>query len=142
MNGKLYTVGNNTISEGFIIEIEPESGAIREIVRGRAQTFGGSGALDISGLATDGKGLFTSHRGELLYLTLDGKITSIAGNGTTFEFRKPYDPLRPQKATAVQLVGSRRTMTAGSNVFLAYRDNAVYYSASFTTPYVERIACK
>jgi hypothetical protein len=33
-------------------------------------------------------------------------------------------------------------MTAGSNVFLAYRDNAVYYSASFKTPYVERIACR
>ena len=142
LNGKLYTVGNNTVSEGFIIEIDPDSGALHEIVRGRAEKFGGSGALDISGLATDGKGLFTSHRGELLYVTLDGKIKSIAGDGTTFEFRKPYDPLRPQKADAVQLVGSRRTMTAGSNVFLAYRDNAVYYSASFKTPYVERIACK
>jgi len=142
LNGKLYTVANNTVSEGFIIEIDPESGALREIVRGSPQTFGSSGAIDISGLATDGKGLFTSHRGELLYVTLDGKIKSIAGDGTTFEFRKPYDPLRPQKANAVQLVGSRRTMTAGSNVFLAYRDNAVYYSASYTTPYIERIACK
>ena len=142
LNGKLYTVANNTVSEGFIIEIDPESGALREIVRGSPQTFGSSGAIDISGLATDGKGLFTSHRGELLYVTLDGKIKSIAGDGTTFEFRKPYDPLRPQKATAVQLVGSRRTMTAGSNVFLAYHDNAVYYSASYTTPYIERIACK
>jgi len=27
-------------------------------------------------------------------------------------------------------------------VFLAYRDNAVYYSASYTTPYIERIECK
>lgn len=77
-----------------------------------------------------------------MYVTLDGNIKSIAGDGTTFEFRKLYDPLRPQKANAVQLVSSRRTMTAGSNVFLAYRDNAVYYSASFTTPYVERIACQ
>jgi len=107
-----------------------------------ARRLGASGAIDISGLTTDGKGLFTSHRGELLYVTLDGKIKSIAGDGTTFEFRKPYDPLRQQKAHAVQLVGSRRTMTAGSNVFLAYRDNAVYYSASFNTPYDERIACK
>jgi len=142
LNGKLYTVANNTVSEGFIIEIDPDSGTLREIVRGRPATFGSSGAIDISGLTTDGKGLFTSHRGELLYVTLDGKIKSIAGDGTTFEFRKPYDPLRQQKAHAVQLVGSRRTMTAGSNVFLAYRDNAVYYSAAFTTPYVERVACK
>ena len=110
LNGKLYTVGNNTVSEGFIIEIEPGTGAIHEIVRGRAQTFGGSGALDISGLATDGKGLFTSHKGKLLYVTIDGKIKSIAGDGTTFEFRRPYDPTRPQKADSVQLVASRRTM--------------------------------
>jgi len=142
LNGKLYTVGNNTVSEGFIIEIEPGTGAIHEIVRGGPQTFGGSGALDISGLATDGKGLFTSHKGKLLYVTIDGKIMSIAGDGTTFEFRRPYDPTRPQKADSVQLVASRRTMIAGSNVFLAYKDNAVYYSASAPTSYIERIACK
>ena len=142
LNGKLYTVGNNSMSEGFIIEIEPGTGAIHDIVRGRAETFEGSGALDISGLATDGKGLITSHRGKLLYVTIDGKIKSIAGDGTTFEFRRPYDPTRPQKADSVQLVASRRTMIAGSNVFLAYKDNAVYYSASAPTSYIERIACK
>jgi hypothetical protein len=142
LNGKLYTVGNNSQSEGFIIEIDPSTGALREVVRGRAQTFGGSGALNISGLTTDGNGLFTSHRGELLYVTLDGKVKRIAGDGTTLEFRKPYDPKRPQKADSVQLVASRRTMIAGSNVFLAYRANAVYYSAAVTTPYVERVACK
>lgn len=113
------------MSEGFIIEIEHGTGAVRDVVRGRAQTFGGSGALDISGLATDGKGLFTSHRGELLYVTLEGKVKSIVGNGTTFEFRKPYDPTRPQKADSVQLVASRRTMIAGSNVFLAHRERCI-----------------
>lgn len=143
LNGKLYTVGNS-MSEGFILEIEPATGAIKDIVRGRSQTFGGRGgsALDISGLATDGKGLFTSNRGQLLYVTIDGKITSIAGDGTSFEFRRPYDPTRPQRADSVQLITSRRTGTAGSNVFLAYQDNAVYYSASAPTAYVERIACK
>ena len=130
------------MSEGFIIEIEPGNGAIHDIVRGRAETFEGSGALDISGLATDGKGLITSHRGKLLYVTIDGKIKSIAGDGTTFEFRRPYDPTCRKVADSVQLVASRRTMIAGSNVFLAYKDNAVDYSASAPTSYIERIACK
>ena len=142
LNGKLYTVANNTISEGFIIEIDPATGAIREIIRGRAEAFGSSGSINISGLATDGNGLFTSHSGQLLFVTLDGKVKRIAGDGTYFEFRQPYEPTRPQRATSVQLVASRRVMTAGSNVFLAYRDNAVFYSAEGTTPYIERIACK
>ena len=143
LKDRLYTVGNS-MSEGFIIEIEPETGAMKDIVRGRSPTFGGQAgkSLDISGLATDGKGLFTSNRGQLLYVTIEGKITSIAGDGTTFEFRRPYDPTRPQKADSVQLVASRRTATAGSNVFLAYKDNAVYYSATAPTSYIERIACK
>jgi len=142
LNGKLYAVANNSVSEGFIIEIDPASGAIHEIIRGHPQAFGSSGSINISGLATDGKGLFTSHSGQLLYVTLDGKVQSIAGNGTYFEFRRPYEPTRPQKADSVQLVASRRVMTAGSNVFLAYRDYAVYYSAAATTSYIERINCK
>jgi len=142
LNGKLYAVANNSVSEGFIIEIDPVSGAIHEIIRGHPQAFGSSGSINISGLATDGKGLFTSHSGQLLYVTLDGKVQSIAGNGTYFEFRRPYEPTRPQKADSVQLVASPRVMTAGSNVFLAYRDYAVYYSAAATTSYIERINCK
>jgi hypothetical protein len=42
----------------------------------------------------------------------------------------------------VQLVTARRVQTAGSNVFLAYKDGAVYFCAANTTPYVERLLCK
>jgi hypothetical protein len=141
LNGKLYVVGNNT-SEGFILEIEPATGAIHDIVRGRAEAFKSSGSINISGLATDGTGLFTSESGQLLYVTLDGKVKNIAGNGTYFDFRSPYEPTRPQKADSVQLVATRRLMTAGANVFLAYKDNAVYYSAAGDTAYIERLTCK
>lgn len=142
LKGKLYTLANNTQSEGFILEIDPVSGAIREVVRGRAEAFEGSGAINVSGLTTDGTGLFTSQSGQLLYVTLAGKVTSLAGTGDYFEFRPSYAPTKPQKADTVQLVTARRIQTAGSNVFLGYKDGAVYFCAASSTPYVERLICK
>jgi hypothetical protein len=142
LNDKLYTLANNTISEGFILEIEPTTGTIREVVRGRSSTFESRGSINVSGLATDGKGLFTTQSGQLLYVTLDGKIKSLAGTGEYFDYRGAYDPLKPQKADEVQLITTRRTMTAGSNVFLAYKDNAIYMSAQNKTPYIERLSAQ
>lgn len=139
LKGKLYTIGNNTKSEGFIIEIDPATGAQREIVKGRADAFEGDGAINVSGLTTDGQGLFTTQSGQLLYVTLNGKVTSVAGSGDYFDFRQPYDPTKPQTPAKVQLVTMRRLQTAGSNVFLAYKDKAVYFCAANTTPYIERL---
>jgi hypothetical protein len=96
----------------------------------------------VSGLATDGTGLFSSQSGKLLYVTLDGKVKSIAGDGTYFELESGYDPSKPHKASELQLWSTRRTSTAGANVFLAYKDGNVYYSAAGDTAYVERISCR
>lgn len=140
LNNKLYAIANNTKSEGFIVEVDPATGALREVIRGRSTAFESNGSINVSGLATDGKGLFTTQSGQLLYITLDGKVTSIAGTGDYFDFRGGYDPTKTQKPDEVQLVTMRRNMTAGSNVFLAYKDNAVYMSATNTTPYVEKLS--
>ena len=142
LNGKLYALANNSKSEGFIVEIMPDTGAIREVIRGRSDAFESDGAINVSGLATDGKGLFTTQSGQLLYVTLDGKVTSLAGTGEYFDFRGAYDPTKAQKPDKFQLVTMRRLATAGSNVFLGYHDNAVYISAINTTSYVERLLCK
>ncbi len=139
---KLYAIANNTSSEGFLIEIDPGSGVIRDIVRGHSDVWQGSGSINLSGLATDGSGLFTTQSGQLLYVTLDGNVKSIAGNGTYFELQPGYDMTKLHKASELQLWSTRRTQTAGANVFLAYRDGYVYYSAAGDTAYVERIACK
>jgi hypothetical protein len=142
LGNKLFTIANNTVSEGFILEIDAKTGAVREVVRGPANVWDSSGAINVSGLATDGKGLFTSQSGKLLYVTLDGKVRSIAGSGTYFELGAGYVPATPHRASDLELRASRRIQTAGANVFLAYQDGAVYYSASGQTSYVERIACK
>jgi hypothetical protein len=142
LDGRLYTIANNAASEGFLLEIDPGSGSMREVVRGRADVWQGSGSINVSGLATDGTGLFTTQSGQLLYVTLDGTVESIAGSGTYFELEPGYDPKAQHPASELQLWSSRRTQTAGANVFLAYNNGHVYYSAAGDTPYVERIACK
>lgn len=142
LNDRLYTIGNNASSEGFLLEIDPVSGSIRDVVRGRSDVWQGSGSINVSGLATDGTGLFTTQSGQLLYATLDGNVVNIAGNGTYFELEPGYDPTQQYKASELQLWSTRRTQTAGANVFLTYRDGDVYYSAAGVTPYVVRIRCK
>jgi hypothetical protein len=142
LKDRLYAIANNSSSEGFLIEIDPASGSVRDVVRGHSDVWQGSGSINVSGLATDGTGLFTTQSGQLLYVTLDGNVKSIAGNGTYFELEPGYDPTKQHKASELQLWSTRRTQTAGANVFLSYRNGYVYYSAAGETPYVERIACK
>lgn len=142
LNGKLYTIGNNSSSEGMLLEIDPASGETREVLRGRSDTWLSDGSINVSGLATDGTGLITSQSGRVLYVTLDGEIENIAGDGTYFDYRSGYDPHQPHQAADLQLWSTNRWFTAGANVFLAWRDGHIYYSASGRTPYVERIACK
>ena len=140
--GKLYAVGQNSVSEGFILMIDPASGEIEDLQRGRPELWLGDGAINISGLATDGKGLFTTQSGRLIYVPLSGDVESIAGSGIDFDYEGDYDPHKPHPADELQLVATRRTQTAGANVFLAHHDDAVYFSATGPTPYVMRIDCK
>lgn len=142
LRNKLYVIANNTLSEGFLLEIDPLSGSVRDVVRGRSDVWQGSGAINVSGLATDGMGLFTSQSGQLLYVTIDGKVESIAGSGTYLEFGPDYDPTIKHQAKELQLWSARRVQTAGANVFLGYRRGNVYYSAAGLTSYIERIACE
>jgi hypothetical protein len=143
LDGKLYTIANDSSSDGFLLEIDPDSGSMRDVVRGRSyDVWQSQGSINVSGLATDGTGFFTTQSGLLLYVTLDGNVTSIAGSGTYFELEPGYDPWVEHPAAELQLWSTRRTSTAGANVFLAYRDGYVYHSAAGLTPYVERIACQ
>lgn len=139
---KLYAIGNDSASEGFLLQIDPATREITEIVSGRSDRWLSRGAINVSGLASDGTGLFTTQSGQLLYVTLDGEIESIAGNGTYFSLTPDYDPHKAQNAADLQLWSTRRTMIAGANVFLAYRDGYVYFSAQGDTPYILRIACE
>ncbi|MFT3808691.1 MAG: hypothetical protein QM698_02110 [Micropepsaceae bacterium] len=142
MDGKLYAIGNNDMSDGILVEIDLATAEATEIVNGRSDRWLSDGSINVSGLATDGEGLFTVQSGQLLYVTKDGDIESIAGNGTYFEPTADYDPRKPTKASDLEMWSRRRTQTAGANVFLAYRDGEVYFSAQGDTPYILKITCK
>jgi len=140
-DGKLYAIGNNSSSDGLLVEVDPATAEVREIVKGRSDRWLSDGSINVSGLATDGEGFFTTQSGQLLYVTLDGEIASIAGNGTYFSLSGDYDPTVPHPAGDLQLWAQRRNQTAGASVFLAYRDGQVFFSAAGNTAYVLKIAC-
>lgn len=116
--------------------------AAREVVRGRTDTWHSSGSINLSGLATDGAGLFTTQSGLLLYVSFDGKVSPIAGDGSYIELHSNYDPGKPHPAGELQLWSTQRIPTAGSNVFMAYKDGGIYLGAKGVSSYVERISCK
>ena len=143
LNGKIYYLGHAT--DLFFNEVDPATGATREILKGRADQFGGlsSDALALSGLATDGTGFYTMFRGAIYYLTTDGKPKQVAAKGgTPFSFPGSYDPKAPHKAADLVLIGLQRHNIAGSNNFLAYRDGSLYVSSKVGTSYVTKIDCK
>lgn len=142
LKGRLYAIGDNTASEGFIVEIDAASGSMREVLRGRAETWHGSGSINLSGLTTEGTGLLTTQSGLLLYVSLEGRVSPIAGDGSYIELHSNYDPKILHPAGELQLWATQRIQTAGSNVFLAYKDGGIYVSAKGVSPYVERVLCK
>ena len=144
LNGKLYTIGNNSVSEGLLLEIDPATGAIREVVRGRSNVWGGEDgrAISISGLATDGTGLFATNAGRLLYITPSGEVSHIAGSGVYFDYSGGYKPEETHNAMDLQLVSRAQNQTAGAGAFLAYTAGNVYHIARNQTTYVLKIGCK
>lgn len=139
--GMLYAIANNASSEGFLIEVDPVRAQVSDIVRGTSERWLGRGSINLSGLASAGEGLITTQSGQVLYVTPDGEIEAIAGNGTYFELVGDYDPRATHPASDLQLWSSRRILTAGANVFLAYHEGQLYFSASGITPYVLAIDC-
>ncbi len=142
VQGKVYALANNSRSEAFILEVDPATGTTREVIKGRADVFEGSGSINPSGLTTDGKGLIMWHSGVLLYVTVDGTVTRLAGTGDYFGFKGAYDPLIPHKASELQLVASRRHATAGTSTFLAWQPGAVFVGNSVKNAYVEKVLCE
>jgi hypothetical protein len=55
---------------------------------------------------------------------------------------RAYEPTRPQSAKFGSACCQTRGLTAGSSVFLAHKDNAVYYGAEAMNVYIERLTCK
>lgn len=144
LQGKLYLLASDTMSNGLLLEISVD-GKIVELVKGRTDKWGGASgsSIAISGITTDGKGLIVMNAGVVNYVTVDGKVTQVAGTGHYFGgYKGNYDPTKPHKASELQLITMRRDLTAGTSVFLAYSDGALYVSALASNAHVLKIACQ
>jgi hypothetical protein len=121
------------------------------VIEGKTDAFpplaSGRGAT-LHGITTDGKGLIISGLGCVWYLTVAGKLSHIAGDGTSFiDFPKAgYDPKASHPAAKLQLPGTRAAagpdQEVGSFEFITYYKGAIYTRGSKGPGYfVEKISC-
>lgn len=147
---KLYGIGDDS-SKATVIEVDTNSGAVRVVYEGKSDAFPplapGRGAT-IHGITTDGKGLIISGLGCIWYLTTAGKLSHLAGDGTSFiDFpKRGYDPKAAQPAAKLQLPGTRAAagpdQEVGSFEFITYNKGAIYTRGSKGPGYfVTKISC-
>jgi hypothetical protein len=151
IGSKLYGIGDDS-SKATVIEVDTASGAVRTVYEGTTDAFpplGSGRGATLHGITTDGKGLIISGLGCVWYLTTAGKLTHIAGDGSSFiDFPKTgYDPKAPHKALELQLPGARAASSpnqeVGSYEFITYHQGAIYTRGSRGVNYfVEKIACQ
>jgi hypothetical protein len=148
---KLYGVGDDS-SKASIVEVDTGTGAARLVVEGKGDVFK---PLDpyksatLHGITTDGKNLIVSGLGYIWHVTPAGKVTHIAGDGTSYiDFPKSgYDPKGAQPAMKMQLPGARAAASPdqeiGSFEFITWNKGAIYTRGSkATAAWVNRIACQ
>ncbi len=150
IGAKLYAIGDDS-SKASVVEIDTATGATRVLLEGRTDAFPplapGRGAT-IHGITTDGTGLILSGLGGIWYLTTAGKLTHIAGDGTSnMDFPKSgYDAKASQPAMKVELPGGRAAagpdQEVGSFEFITYNKGAIYARGAKGPAYfLEKISC-
>ena len=150
IGSKLYGIGDDS-SKATVVEIDTATGAVRVVIEGKGDAFPPMPSFrgaTLHGITTDGKGLIIAGLGFVWYLTTAGKLTHIAGDGTSsMDFPKgSYDPKAPQPALKLQLPGTRAApgpnQEVGSFEFITYSKGAIYTRGAKGPGYfVEKIAC-
>lgn len=150
IGSKLYGIGDDS-SKAAVVEIDTATGATRVVITGRSDAFPplapGKGAT-LHGITTDGTALYISGLGYVWHLTTAGKLTHVAGDGTSYlDFPKAgYDPKAQQPALKVALPGARAAagpdQEVGSFEFITWNKGALYTRGAKGPAYfVEKISC-
>jgi len=150
IGSKLYAIGGDG-SRTTVIEVDTTSGALRTLIEGKSDAFPplapGRGAT-LHGITTDEKGLIISGHGSMWYLTIAGKLSHLAGDGTPYiDFpRAGYDPKAPHPAAKLQLPGTTASADPGEVIgsfeFITYHNGAIYTRGGKGLGYfVEKILC-
>jgi hypothetical protein len=146
LNGKLYVWGLST-TDVFLTSVDPATKATHDLLRGRADLFGGdsSDSHTIGGITTDGTGLIVFFNGQLFYVTTDGKVQPpLAGvYNTGLDFSSGYDPKASHTAATLEVPSAPGlTGTAGAEGWLAIDANHNLYVVSANLDnYVVKVSC-
>ncbi len=150
LGGNLYAAADDGANRSYVIQIDTTSGKVTTVLAGNADTFPPvvSGRNPgVSGITNDGKNLIVAGAGYVWYLTLDGKLTLVAGTGLNIDnFPSGYDPKASHPALSLALpatIGPSDENGTGAINHISYANGAVYYRghASGTAAFVEKIAC-
>ena len=152
IGGTIYAAAQDDTNNSYVIAIDIQNPAVKTILGGGSDKFPPvSSGTDpaIHGITTDGKNLIIAGDGYVWYLTLDGKLTQIAGgteNSINF-FSAGYDPKAAHPALQLELptaIGSADENGTGSFNHIVYSNGAVYYRgfADGSSAFVEKIACQ
>jgi hypothetical protein len=99
MDGKLYVTGGSVASEDFVLAVDPETGTLDELFRGRGlfEELDSSQMATMFALAHDGTDLFVaSQKGYVFRLSTAGDpLGVIAGMGTIVDFPADLDLTAP-----------------------------------------------
>ena len=146
LDGKLYVWGKAS-NDLFLTAVDPATGMKTDLIRGRADKFGGSSSDSqiLGGIVTDGTALIVFFNGQFFRISKTGVVSApLAGTyrpGTNY--MGTYDPKVSHTAAQLQIADSvAAAAVAGAYSFLAI-DSAhdLYFSGYKTNNYVINIAC-
>lgn len=147
LGGQLYIYGLSGDSDVFITGVDLATKERHDVVRGRADKFGGgsSDSSILGGIVTDGTGLIVFYNGQLFYVTTAGAVSApIAGvYAPGLDFSSGYDPAASHPAAEVEIPGQGSTGTAGAEGWLAIdADKNLYVTGMLGgSSFVEKLAC-
>jgi hypothetical protein len=143
LDDKLYTV-TATISNGVVEEVDPATKKVRVVKDGGGAAFppmDQSRSPALSAIASDGNALLVFGRGYIWRMTPDGKLGLLAGSGWELDFPKGYNPTGVYPTNKLNLYYKFNMGLSGSNTYMTWNNNAIYWRGRFSGPYVIKIDC-
>jgi hypothetical protein len=146
LNNTLYVFGKAS-NDLFLTAVPTAGGASTDILRGRADIFGGSSSDSqiLGGIVSDGQDLILFFNGQLFVVSATGTVSEpIAGTYRPGPEGTPgYDPFAAHSAAELQIPDNTAlTATAGAQSFLAIDSNDdLYITANRLNRYIVKVAC-
>jgi hypothetical protein len=146
LGSAVYAIATDSVVT-TVLKIDPATKTITSVLTGGGSSYppvDSSATPLLGGIATDGTNLIISGKGYVWSLTLDGKLTLLAGAGENIDW-PTADAKTTQPAMNLQLVSAKAASEAavGSPDYITVHNGAIFVrgKGNATASYVTRIAC-